>query len=118
MPSLQVFPQSGGIGIVSGNPYSGTLFPVGGVQLKVDTSGGPIYVGLAIPLGVTPPVSGGPMTFTSGGSLTSGGLLDGVQLAPGDPYFIPKVRLSSGLQTIRLNCAAASSGTRLYWECF
>ena len=118
MPSTLVFVQSGGIGIVSGNIYSGGPFDptsygrgnAGGIQLKL-AAGAPgiIYVGL-------PNLSGTVNTFLSGGSLTSGGLADAFELSPGDAFFIPKVRLVSGLETPRLLAAAASSGARLFWE--
>ena len=116
MPSVQVAFVSGGAPIVSGNIFSGTRYPVGGVVLKLDLSGiGPVYVGLPYP-GQVPPVSGSPMTFLSGGNLSSGGLLDGMQLNTGQEYFIPKLRLTSGIETIRVNCPAAASGTRIFWE--
>lgn len=113
MPSTQVISQSGGVAIVSGSVYSGTLFPVGGVHLKLSASGaGPVYVCLP-----PPAFSGGP-TLDSGGSLSSGGLGDGIELSPGDTLFVPKIRLVSGVATIRVQAPSASSGARLYWECF
>lgn len=110
MPSLMCFPQSGHIALVSGDIFSGTGRPQGGVQLKLaDGAPGAIYVGL-------PNASGTVMTLTSGGSLSSGGLADGMELSPGGAYFIPRIRLVSGIQTIRVGVPAASSGARLYWE--
>ncbi len=58
------------------------------------------------------------MTSILGGSLSSGGLLDGYQLNTGQEYFIPKLRLVSGIETIRINCPTAASGTRVFWETF
>ncbi len=117
MPSMQVGFFSGGQPLVSGNPFSGTLYPVGGVYLRLDASGtGPIYVGLPFP-GQVIPVSGSPMTFLSGGGQSSGGLLDGMQLNSYDsPYFIPKLRLTSGISTIRVNSLTGNSGVRLFWD--
>lgn len=110
MPSTQVFPQSGGIALVSGAIFSGSYQPAGGIRLKHSSSGiGPVYVGLCNLSGTTP-------TFLSGGSLSSGGLADGWELAPGDVHFIPKSRLVSGVETIRVLSPAASSGTRIFWE--
>ncbi len=110
MPSLQVFPQSGGIALVSGNIFSGGPQLIGGIQLKLSSSGaGPIYVGL-------PNLSGTVSTSISGGSLSSGGLADGMELSPGGGYFIPRTRLVSGIQTPILIVPATSSGARLYWE--
>ena len=112
MPSTQVFVQSGGILLVSGGIYSGTPWPVGGVQLRVQNSGaGPVYIGL-------PNLSGTVATLNSGGSLSSGGLTDAMELFPGDSYFVPKTRLVSGIETIRVLAPATSSGTRIGWECF
>lgn len=111
MPSTQLFTQSGGIALVSGEIMSGGLWPViGGVQLKL-AAGAPslIYVGL-------PNMSGDVTTGVSGGSLSSGGLADGMELSPGGTYLVPKSRLISGLQTIRLIVPAAASGGRLFWE--
>lgn len=110
MPSTQVFVQSGGIGIVSGSVMSGSYWPIGGVQLKL-AAGAPglIYVGL-------PNLSGAPSTGASGGSLSSGGLADGMEVGPGESYFVPKTRLVSGVETIRIIAPASSSGGRLFWE--
>ena len=110
MPSTQLFPQSGGIAIVSGNIFSGSFQPVGGVQLKLAKAApGLIYVGL-------PNLSGTAISSVSGGSLSSGGLADGMELSPGDSYFIPRTRLTSGIETIRLAVPAVASGGVLFWE--
>lgn len=117
-------PTSGGIALVSGEIYSGTPwdlrpFPsqfgtLGGLQFKVAQSGtGPLYVCL-------PPLSGNlsdaAPTFNSGGSLSSGGLYDGMELFPGQDYFVPRSRLCSGISTVRVQGPSTSSGTRLNWE--
>ena len=118
MPSTQLFVQSGGIGLVNTNLYSGSFLDptyqgkggVGGIQIKL-AAGAPgiVYVGL-------PDASGAVNTFLSGGSLSSGGLSDAMELSPGDAYFVPKIRLVSGLLTPRLLGAAASSGARIFWD--
>ena len=103
---------SGGVPLVSGSIFSGTMFPVGGIQLKHSNSGiGPVFVCL-------PNLSGAAPTFNSGGSWASGGLADGLELNPGDSYFVSKNRLVSGVETIRLVAPVASSGTRIGWEFF
>ena len=122
MPSLQMFVQSGGIALVSGEIFSGTQLDLrpertlgpGGVQLKL-AAGAPgiIYAVLPTLSGAT---SGLAPTFLSGGSLTSGGLTDGMELSPGDAYFVPRYRMVSGLDTLRLHAAAGSSGGRVFWE--
>lgn len=112
MPSTQVFVQSGGIGLVSGSIFSGQLLPIGGVQIYADRynpSGYAVYVGL-------PNLSGTVSTSTSGGSLSSGGLSDGMPLYPDSSYFVPKCRMVSGIQTIRLLAPANASGARIFWE--
>lgn len=129
MPSLQFFPQSGGIALVSGGIYSGTPYDLrpapspfgtlGGLQFKVAQSGtGPLYICLPPLSGNlgTGNFSGGEPTFNSGGSLTSGGLTDGMELFPGQDYFVPRSRLTSGLSTVRVQGPGTSSGTRLFWE--
>ncbi len=110
MPSTMLFPQSGGIGLVSGDILSGAGLPVGGLQLRLAKAApGLVYVGL-------PNLSGQVNTGASGGSLSSGGLADGMEVNPGDAYFVPKLRLVSGVQTVRLIIPATSSGGRLFWE--
>lgn len=111
MPSTQFFPVSGGITLVSGNIFSGTGVPLGGLNLRLSSSGaGPIFVGL-------PNLSGELTVMMSGGSMSSGGMADAIELAPGNTYFIPKSRLqASGIQSVRLVGPAASSGARLFWD--
>lgn len=117
MPSTMLFPQSGGIGLVSGQIFSGTGYPIGGIQLVMDSDApGPVYVGLQWFSGGVAAASGGAVTINSGGSLSSGGATDGIRVNPGTNYFVPRSRLSSGVLSIRLAVPAASSGGRLYWE--
>lgn len=113
MPSTLIGAQSGGVQLVSGRFFSGTIWPIGGVQLKAGISNsGPVYVAL----------SGG-VTIISGGALASGGMLDGYELSPGNTYFVPKFAVSgllaasSGGGTVMVTCAAAVSGfCRVFWE--
>ena len=112
MPSTMLFDQSGGIGLVSGAIYSGIIYPIGGIQLRLAKAApGLCYVGL-------PNLSGDVATGASGGSLSSGGLADGMEISPGDAYFVSFNRLVSGVETIRLIVPATSSGGRLFWESF
>ena len=114
MPSCLTFTVSGGHALVSGNIYSGQNFQlVGGVNLKYSNTAvsGPIYIGL-------PNLSGTVNTFASGGVLSSGGLADGMEMIPGDTYFIPRSRLVSGIETVRVLAPAAASGMRILWEVF
>lgn len=110
MASTMLVTQSGGVAIVSGSIFSGTIFPSRGIQLKLaKAAAGLVYVGL-------PNLSGAVPTGASGGSFSSGGLADGMEVSPGDAYFIPASRLTSGVETIRVIVPAASSGSRLFWE--
>jgi hypothetical protein len=105
--------MSGGDPIMglSGWPWSGTgSFALGGIQLKADkNNSGNIYVG----------TSGG-ITNRSGGFLASGmsGLLDGMQLGPGDALFVPATlcgRTSGNLNIFAVADSACSGQARLYW---
>ena len=115
MPSVLVGNQSGGQPIVSGNPWSGqNPVPQGGIQLRWDgTASGYLYVGLS-----------GNLTVASGGLYQSGsawsGMLDGMQLSPGDTYWIPRIATGiSGNINIFVTADAAASGQgRLYWEAY
>ena len=116
MPSTRVMVQSGGMLLThatSGSLYSGSPFLQGGIQLKLQAAApGPIYVSL-------PNLSGTVGTFNSGGSATSGNdvsLTDGLELSPGEGYFVPKTRLVSGVCTPLILAAATSSGGLLMWE--
>lgn len=105
MPSLLVGAQSGGVPMVSGNPFSGRITQPGGALLRVAKSvSGLVYVGY----------SGG-VTITSGGALSSGGLLDGIELANGEERNIYSP--PGGLANIFLTTPAATSGTlRVFWD--
>lgn len=94
--------NSGGIPLVSGNPWSGgTVPPVGVVRLQYDNSGlSFIQVALSGGLGI---LSGG---------MPAGGF----QMVRGDKIEIPKIGLASGVLSIRIGVPAAASGSRLYWE--
>ncbi len=71
-----------------------------------------------------PILSGNFMTITSGAMALSGGclsgMLDGMPMAPGDTYFIPKTAFAtSGVYGVWAMCDVAASGIgRLYWEMF
>ena len=106
MPSCLPGFVSGGALLVSGNPWSGTRLPVGGIQLKsASTSSGSVYVGY----------SGG-ITMLSGGALSSGGLLDGMELRPGEGYFVPKLAVSGVMNVFVAVPPAVSGQCRVFWE--
>lgn len=119
MPSVILGNASGGQNILSGSAlWSGAgVHPVGGVQLRWHCSaGGLAYVSLS-----------GNMTINSGGILGNSGtylsgLLDGMLMAPGDPYFIPKLGTGmSGSPSVFCACDAAVSGaslSRMFWEAY
>ena len=115
IPSILLGNRSGGDQIVSGNPWSGRITPTGGVQIRIGTGSGNLsgfaYIGL----------SGG-VTITSGGYFASGlsGMLDGIQLAAGDSYFVPRIGTGvSGNLSIYAACDPLESGLmRLYYEVF
>lgn len=120
MPSTLFTDRSGGIALVSGNIFSGSYLDllsvgckVGSVQLRNSaTSPGTVYVCL-------PNLSGTVGTMLSGGSLSSGGYADGMELVAGGNYNVPRVRLlqcGSGLLGITIVGPAASSGARIMWE--
>lgn len=115
MPSIIINNQSGGQPIVSGNPWSGKPpVPVGTFQLVASIyNSGCLYVALS-----------GSMTVNSGSLSASGfaqgGLLDGVEIAPGGSYSIPKLGFAnSGTFNPRVIGQPACSGqSRLYFEPF
>lgn len=120
MPSVILTNASGGQLLFSGNMWSGVMRPVGGVQFRADrANSGNIYVGLS-----------GNLTIKSGDYPLSGGAysggLDGMQVGPGDAYFLPAIAFankggaSSGVPNIYVGCDAAASGgfARLYYETF
>lgn len=111
MPSIILATVSGGAALVSGAIYSGqggSFGLVGGVQLKLSkgANSGFVYVGFI------PNITGGSPTGVSGG------LGDGMELGPGDTYFVPRLRLTSGVGSIRVAVPDAMSGSRLFWEAF
>lgn len=134
MPSSIVtyIPGSGFTPLFSGNPWSGRVEPVGGIQLRADRansgnlyislSGGNLYSGqFGTLVG-----SGGP-TITSGQGWGSGilsGQMDGMQLGPGDPYLIPRLAFQlgqgSGYFQICAGADPACSGgfARIYSEAY
>lgn len=114
MPSTLPGFQSGGTPLVSGNPFSGRIAPVGGVQLySAFDSSGSAYVGVALGL------SSGGVTMTSGGDLSSGGMRDGMEIRPGGGYFVPALKCSGQVDKILVAVPAAVSGrVRLFWEAF
>jgi len=123
MPSTLLFSQSGGIALVSGDIFSGAVIPFGSVEMKLAAGApGVCYVGIRRKFYPdTAAFSGflsGAVTVTSGGSLSSGGWSDGMELSPGDRYNVPRLHLSSGIQDIRIAVPAASSGGRLFYELF
>ncbi len=102
---------SGGQLLCSGNPFSGQLTLPHEINLKMSNSGiGFIYVSL--PSVLTTSFA----TFTSGGSLTSGGLADAWELSKNQEMTIPRQRLTSGIESIRLLGLEAASGTRIFWD--
>lgn len=109
MPSTIVGFVSGGQRLYSGNPYSGRAAPVGGVQLVAwNANSGNVYVGL----------SGGVTVLSGGFALSGGGMRDGIPLAPGSAYFVPRsALLTSGQINIWLAPDVACSGqARVFWE--
>lgn len=116
MPSTVMIPVSGGMGLVySGQAYlySGGPFQIqGGVNLRYDVSGpGVVYVN-------TTNLSG--LVVTNSGTAISGvvSFIDGVPMGRGDGYFIPRMKLVSGLESIRIGVPAAASGGLMYWDNF
>ncbi len=117
MPSILTTLTSGtGLPLISGNIFSGTIFPAGGVNIFHSASGiGPIYIGL-------PDASGNLPTMLSGTGAPS--LTDAMEVGRGFSYFVPVSRLHlSGSLTgqpdvsaIRYHSPAASSGTRIFFD--
>jgi hypothetical protein len=126
MPSVVIGQPvlSGAAVVISGNPWSGHFTPVGSIMFRWVSSGGNVYLALS---GGGPPLSGNFMTINSGGFALSGGclsgMLDGILIAPGDTYTIPKIALpTTGPSSGSINVFAlndnSSSGGRLYFESF
>ena len=116
MPSILLgwdYANSGGAQlVVSGNPWSGTPFPVGGIQIGLSPeASGNAYVGFS-----------GNIRMTSGGAGANAlsGYLDGFLVGPGQGYFVPKARFAqSGSYNIYAFVDAAGSGqARLSFEAF
>lgn len=106
MPSTIVGAQSGGVVLVSGNPYSGIYPQPGGLLLRLaGESSGNAYIAY----------SGG-VTINSGGALASGGLRDGMEIRPGDAWLGVKIP-PNGIAGIYATVAAAVSGqVRINWN--
>ena len=112
MPSCLVGHVSGGQLLISGNPWSGRILPVGGIQFATPANGGVnIYIGLS-----------GNMTVNSGVGYASGissGFMDGMIMRPASTYFIPKIcfAASGSFNVYAMSETAANSGTpRVFWE--
>lgn len=111
MPSYIIGNRSGGDPVISGMPWSGKIVPQGGIQLRLDkNASGNAYIGL----------SGGTTVNSGGFFLSGGGLLDGMQLTPGDGYWIPHIATGpSGFINVVASCDSAASGqARLFYEVF
>lgn len=114
MPSTVMVPVSGGMGLVySGQAYlysGGPFQVVGGVALRYDVSGpGVVYVNCTNLSGVG---------VSNSGTAISGvcSFIDGVPMGRGDAYFVPRLKLVSGLESIRIGVPAAASGGFMFWE--
>ncbi len=114
--------------VISGNPWSGQIKPVGGIQLRwfpVSGTGGNCFIGFS---GAGVPASSGGLTVTSGGFLLSGGansgMMDGSQMGNGDGYYVPALAIQArgGQNLGGWNLCAltdtAGSGGRLNFEIF
>jgi hypothetical protein len=116
MPSVLIGQPlaSGSQPLVSGNPWSGTRIPIGGITMRW---GGPANAYVTLSGG--PPLSGPDLHIGSGGMFLSGtsGLMDGFPLSSGESLFVPKALLISGQFNIYIGCDAAASGIgRMWWE--
>lgn len=122
MPSLIL--TSGIVPLASGHIFSGNPFPVGGITLYYDRFASATASGIYIHVeaGV---LSGGPITWASGGSMSSGGMADGFPMAPGDYIWIPRSRMinyttdptqSGKTLSVQIGCPAGVSGNRLWWD--
>lgn len=125
---LDYTPGSGFVPLISGNPWSGHLEPIGILQLRADkNNSGYVYISLSGAFIFSgqigaPPASGGP-TITSGTFFLSGGIssgvCDGFPMGPGDAYAIPRISFISGVYGICAGCDPTCSGqARLYMEAF
>lgn len=109
MPSTLLGAQSGGVVLVSGNPYGanrnlGTPV-VRGIYLRLaSTSSGNAYWGYS-----------GDITVTSGGALASGGMRDGFEIRPGDAPITIKLP-PDGPDSVVMTVASTVSGfVRAFW---
>lgn len=97
--------------IVSGNPWSGRVVPQGGIQFRLAReASGNVYLGWS-----------GNITLNSGGMfLSGGGLADGMQIGPGDAYFVPRIAFetSGALNVYARHDAAVSGQGRLYYDVY
>lgn len=115
MPSFLIGNRPGGDVILSGQNYGsgGVRLPRTGVQLRLDrAASGNAYVGLSGNL----TINSGMISVVSGGP--NSGLLDGMEMGPGDAYFIPAAAFpSSGTFNVFASCDAACSGqARLFFD--
>jgi hypothetical protein len=112
MPGAVIGSFSGGQLLISGGNYSGVglaFKPAGQVQLTAwKSNSGNVYVAF----------SGGVTVLSGGFPLSGGGLRDGVPVAPGDTYSVPKLAIpNSGIFNIYVAPDAACSGqARVFWE--
>lgn len=109
MASVLIGMSGGPQQVISGNPWSGSFHPVGGVHFRLspDASGN-VYLGTS-----------GNMTRTSGSFfLSGGGVNDGMVVRPGGEWFVPKTALPiSGTFNVYAWWDAACSGqARLFYE--
>lgn len=135
MPSfvLGYVAGSGFTPLFSGNPWSGRVEPVGGLQIVSDkNNSGNIYVSLsggnAFSGQISTLVGSGGPTITSGAMPISGGMqigfMDGIPVGPGGAYFVPRLAIqntgpNSGTFNICVGCDLACSGlARVYAEAF
>lgn len=132
MPSLVLgyVAGSGYSPLISGNPWSGHLEPVGGIQLVMDrANSGSVYISLSGGNAFSGQMStlvgsGGPTINSGGMPLSGGGLMDGLQLGPGAAYFVPALGIAnkgsvSGTYSLCCGCDTAVSGLgRIYYEIY
>lgn len=105
MPSTLIGGQSGGVQLVSGNPWSGQMTAPTGLRLRVTSnSSGSAFIAY----------SGG-ITIFSGGALASGGMSDGLEMRVTDPWYTMQLPVG-GAQNIYATATAANSGqVRINW---
>jgi hypothetical protein len=120
MPSVLIDNnQSGGMPLISGNPWSGRApQPQSALVIKAARSNsGNVYVGF----------SGGVTVLSGGYPLSGGGMRDGMPIGPGGVYQIPRsVFTAGGTSGVYANSggfgiyvaedAQCSGQGRVYWE--